>query len=389
MTALESFKKIIPPLSKPIQNRSLNDPGLSTVIDEPYKNVYSHGLESIYAIETIDLKSVRKIDSSPKVKSEKPKPAEINIPDQDDFDFGVNFRNWIVPFIKKEPIQVLNLSKHTEKCLIENGKPLLEHLLNSDLKDFVQIRGMGQGHIEEIRQQLNSYVDGANLDRSYSINFISLLKKIVSSQERKKTFVLLEKYDLQHIISLTPAENVEVRKLTLEKRQECLEEIVALITNDESLKTIKEDLKSIFNAFIIPWIDKRGGFATKAEIEMRLQMLSENGKCSLNVLNLIQEIFFQNKMLDSLLIKVEKDIFCSFKHHSELYQNIIETTKSYFYSMNVHYELDHLSCLIEREFAKNWIGFVDGYVSKILKQSPLFATARNKRDCLEIFRVSS
>jgi hypothetical protein len=383
MTTLESYKttSISPP--KTIQSRPNPE---NKPFEESYKLAYSHGLESIYAIETIDLKSVRRIETPSKIAPEKPKPQiRKNAPLQEEFDLGEEFRNWITPFIKREPIQVLNLSKHTEKCLIENGKKLLGDLIGFDLREFVSVRGMGQGHIEEIKQNLKAYINGYDLEKSDKVDFVSWIKCLVAAEDRKKAYVFLQAYELQDLISLTPGENVEVRKLTLEKKQECVEELLSHIVTTEYKKSVADDMLSIMNVFIKPWISRRGGFAAKEEIYERLNRISLDPTAATKVLNLLENVFFDKDLLPNFLIEADEGIYSSARYHSQAYELIVSNAHTYFYKPQVYYQFQELAALIERECAVNWIGFLDGYLEKVLRCSPQFHVIKGHSGKLEIY----
>lgn len=359
---------------------------LPQTFEEIYKTSYSHGLEAIYALENIDIKSVRRIENPSKSvyrKNEHKKAISLSI--QEEFDFGQEFRRWIPSFIKKEPIHVLEISKHAEKCLIENGKSTLGDLIGINLKDFVFLRGMGQGHIEEINQKLTDYLNGQNLDKSLQIDFSSWLKTLTAAYDRKKVFVVLELYDLCDIFSLTPGENVEVRKLTLEKRQEWIEEILKKITNPIQKKSIQHDMQQIFNAFFKSWIRQRKGFVTHDELKERMQQMSTNPRMCFSALNFFQNVFFEKQsFFNYFLQEVDNNVYCCDLLDSSNYKKVFLKTMSYFYKPSVYYPLNELIRLLEKEFAKSWTGFADGYIEKILRLSPSFQIIKNNLGCLEI-----
>jgi hypothetical protein len=115
---------------------------------------YSHGLESIYKIETIDVKSIRKLSDS------KPKVPTILLEEGEDhqlsFDFGPSFRSWISPITLLEPLQVLGLPKPIEKMLNEKEFRSVGDLQSGRLKEV----GLGQGHVEDIQLSLGRYLAG-------------------------------------------------------------------------------------------------------------------------------------------------------------------------------------------------------------------------------------
>ena len=72
------------------------------------KTAYSHGLEAIYAIENVDLRTLRKLQQNPLEElrpTPKPQRKVPGLENQYQLELGSGFRCWIAPFFKKEPIQ--------------------------------------------------------------------------------------------------------------------------------------------------------------------------------------------------------------------------------------------------------------------------------------------
>lgn len=389
MTTLESAKKAPTISPQGIQKRFATLQTDLQSFEEIYKTSYSHGLEAIYALESVDIKSVRRIDTAPKQTLKKLENKKLLLrPLQEEFDLGEEFRGWISSFVKNEPIHVLELSKHAEKCLVENGKSKLGDLVGVNLKDFVFLRGMGQGHIEEINQKLNAYLGDHDLDKCYKVDFSSWLKCLVAAQDRKRVYAFLESYDLSELVSLTPGENVEVRKLTLEKKQEWIEELLNKIAQPAQKKAVWADMQQVFNVFFKPWIRQRGGFAAKDELWERMQRISTNAAVSSNVLRFLQSVYFEslaNKDFFNLLLQeIDQNVYCCDAHHAYAYEKIIDQAMSYFYKPSIYYRLNELISLLEREFSRLWTGYPEGYIEKILRLSPVFSTTKGKSGQLEI-----
>lgn len=383
MTVIESLKKSS---SQTIQKRFNNPSSDSQTFEETYKTSYSHGLEAIYALENIDIKSIRRIESAPKISPKKTPPIKNAFTSlQGELDLGEEFRGWIPSFIKKEPLQVLELSKHAEKCLIENGFHQLGTLIGINLKDFVFLRGMGQGHIEEVNQKLHDYLDGRELDKCQKIDFFSWLKVLLAAQDRKKVHVLLEPYDLSHHFPLSPSEHVEVRKLSFEKKQEWMEELLAKLVTPQNKQAVQTDMELIFSVFFKPWIRQRQGFATLQELTERMQRISEDKKICHSVIAFFQEHFFEGKDLFSLFLKpIDHDLYSSDDFWQTVYKTIIDQTSTYFYSSKICYGLREITYLLEKEFARSWIGFTEGFIEKVLRLSPRYSLTKGFSGKLEI-----
>jgi hypothetical protein len=390
MTTLEKTQHLIKKNSEASQMGSSNPSTLSKSFEEVYKTSYSHGLESIYALETIDIKSVRPIQTiqPSKIETPKKKKQKFNQPDQLEFDFGDGFSNTISPFIKAEPIHVLGLSKHAEKCLLENNKLFLDDLIGQNLNQWVSIKGMGQGHIEEVRQKLQVYVGERPLEKTDKVDFLSWINSLVAAHDKRKIYVLLEKFGLSEMISLSPSESVDVKKLTLEKKQEWIQDILTFIATDENKNKVFSETNQIFTAFIKPWIALRGGFATTEELSERFERISEDRRLTERALDFMQNCFLITRnFLQLFLREVDNGIYSASEQDSFLFDLILAKAKSYFYKPGVYYTLIELVALLEKEFAKNWIGFREGYLKKVLKLSTHFEVSRSSGGSLTIHKV--
>lgn len=354
--------------------------------EDTYKTAYSHGLEAIYALENVDLKSIRRIEQpvkkEPLNNKEAPK-KNVKKQEQLEFDLGEEYRNWIPSFIKKEPIQVLELSSLVEKCLIANGKKILQDLIEADIQTFIFFKGMGQGHLDEIKFKLHQYVDDISLDCSEDIDFASWLRTLIAALNRKKAHVALQSFQLNALFPISPLENSEINRLTLEKRQEWIEEIQ--LQFKQSLPSVIEQMKAVTNAFIKPWMRKRNGIALKDELEERLQKVSVNGKISSDVLQFFSYTYFNQQFpLDPFLHPVSANVYCVDEIVAHHYHGIIEKALSYFYKNTIQYSLRQLIQFLERDFACSWQGFPEGFIEKVLLCDSHFHVGKNAQNNLTI-----
>lgn len=350
--------------------------------DETYKAAYSHGLENIYALENVDLKSIRRIEE-PKRNAAfsqlKPECLFIapGLENQLEFDFGDDFCGCMESFLVREPIHVLGLSRHAERCLLEHDKHVLRDLLHTDLREFVFFKGMGQGHIDEIQQKLKSYLDGRALQNCRQVDFCAWIRSLMADADRKKAYVCLELYQLADLLSLSPAENVEVRCLTLEKKQEWIEAALAQFRSEKYRQVVSIDMNRIVNIFVKPWMRQRFGFATQHELLERLEKISENSQVTSLAFNFFSEVYFDRvSPLNYFLYQVDEELYCADESSARQYRLIVERAHSYFYKSQISYTLPQLVNLLAREFAKDWQGFAQGFLEKVLRQSSRFRTRR-------------
>lgn len=356
--------------------------------EETHKLAYSHGLESIYKLENVDLKSIRPIVSSFPEKKEKSyhyQPPTYVANDQMELDLGDQFRGWMDSFVKMEPIHVLGLARHAEKCLLDHGKTILADLIGVDLKEWVFLKGMGQGHIEEVRQKLHHYLEGRLLTYCTRVDFASWIRSLAASFERKKTYVAMEPYHLSDFFTLSPGESVEVKRLTLEKKQEWVQEIIDELTTQKTKECVLANMRKVVDVFFKPWVQNRLGLATRSELLERMNRISEIPEVAVNVLSFFGEIYYKNDFpIGEYLYLVDKDLFCSDLSTVQTFERVILKARSYFYRRDVIYPLDDLVSLLEREFAASWQGFRNGFIEKVLRLSHQFHVKKAISGYLEI-----
>ncbi|MFV0339139.1 MAG: hypothetical protein ACK5MA_00710 [Parachlamydiaceae bacterium] len=270
------------------------------------RGAYTHGLEEIYKVETVDLKSVRRMEAKETTTSPiapailEPKNPQLPL------DFGPGYREWMTPFIDKEPIQVLDYNKQLEKWLLENGYNTIGALRHADLLSEPFVRKLGQGHREEVALRLNEYLKNKPVKETISIDFLSLLKCVVGRLEKKKLFVALKPLNLEEWITLSPMDQVDVKRIGKHEQSLWAQEV----KKGMDAELLSECFGRIAASWLIPWIEKRSGVADREEIKDYMLLRSSDAKAAEQVLS----YFFYpvEKMvphsLDSLFFSSEKEM---------------------------------------------------------------------------------
>lgn len=119
---------------------------------------------------------------------------------------------------------------------------------------------------------------------------------------------------------------------------------------------------------LIPWIEKRGGLATKDEIDERLERTTKTP-------------FIQD---DSSLIMVEESLFAARADLAEEFVKIKQLAMTYFYRHDLSYPLITLVSLMEKELAKEWRGMPRQLMIKWLTDSPTFCLYKDSDHTLTL-----
>lgn len=255
-------------------------------------SVYSHGLENIYALETIDVRSIRKMvvldPPAPQPKSPLKLSSAEGACTQMWLNMQPNVCPWIVPWVLQEPLCWLPLSKPLEKWVKSQGITSI-----GELRDASR-QGLGQGHVQELEESLNNYLAGQPLYRSSQPCFLSLIRLLLAPLERTEVYLALEPYQLHKWIALTPFEQMEVKKIAAHSLQE--RRLQALAKVDRS--RVRCAMQRIVSAFVYPWMVKRGGFASQEQIVSWLALSEEEAAASIRFLQELTPGLFDGLLPD-------------------------------------------------------------------------------------------
>lgn len=354
-----------------------NGPYLKS-FEETYKTAYSHGLEAIYALENVDVKSIRTInifDESPTETFLKPFTPPKSTP-QYDFNFGYPFFCQIPPFFLDEPIQSLELSRLAEKALLTHQKLKIRDLINDDLNHYAFLRGFGQGHIDEVRTKLSAFIAGRDPLHAETIDFASWLRVLTAEGDRKKWYFLLERYGLADLLPMTSSELIDLKKVTPSQRAEWERQAIQMADKGR----LNDTWKQLSARFVIPWIRARYEIASHKEINERLVKMSDQAEKAKQILHFMESAFYgdQSALAEQLISLNEAYFTLSLATQSD-YLAIRDQALTYFYHSNAKFTLSQLMRWIERDFACKWIGFPTGFIEKVLRIAPEFLVRKDEK----------
>lgn len=345
------------------------------------KKAYTHGFENIYALEKVDVKSIRKVTvnpTQPQQKSVSHQRLDFEDTQQLQLQFAfLDHEEKIKNFKLQEPFVVLQLSLQAEKRLLEMGIKTLQDLYILKQNGFSQAKNLGQGHIDEIEEKFFNYVGHYKEKKSY-IDFSSLLKCTLADLDSKHIHLLLTPYKLAHLFPITPGERMNVRHLQGLKKEEVLSKARLDVKKEDKVIFVSKAFEEVFDVFVLKWMQRRLNIARQDEIVERLLKKSQDPELAFNALNFFIETYF-NSALPFLknLIPLEDNLFTSSKELLENYKNIIAIAKSYFYSPIVNYPMHDFLILLNKEFARKWLSFDQSLVLNILKKSSSFRIRKN------------
>ncbi len=343
-------------------------PKITSAINETAQAAYTHGLEVIYALESVDPSSIRRIHSTPEPIASLPYQTFCE-PDQLELDFGLPYREWVEPLVFQEPINVLELSHHAEKVLLDNKKYILADLLELD----VHLPGLGQGHLDDIHTKLQAHIAGRDLKRSTIFDLEAFVRSLFRSCDRRALFVFLQDFGLQNICTLSTSAAAEVRRAGQGRLAQWKDEARCAAQTPEATAFFWSHLKESMEALVSPWIRRRGGIVTKSEILERLNRVTLGPQPVIPFLSCMKSIYSEDECLfERLYLSPTPGIYCADAYTKDIIQQSLKCAKSYFYQKNLVYPIGQLSQLVLKDLAKQWIQPSEEVLHKALSLCSIF-----------------
>lgn len=403
---------------------------------------YTHGLEDIYAIETIDVSTVRpmgsgdvaplrsvEVDEEPheleqevegavdvdppidltlaEVVESAVQPAVVVAHQRSDvaaadrmasnrdarrslgatseatdpvlsLDLGAPFRGWMPSMALDEPIGALGLSPQATGPLGDAGFLVLRDIVQLRKSGATSLQGMGQGHFDEMMQRLDAYLKGRDHDCCRKIDFTGLVRCVLSDVSAKDAHLACDQHGLEHLYPLNASQEMDLRRVSSEQLVARRADAVAKVSEEHHRAVLVEKLAEITEVFVRPWMRGRHGIATRSEVEERVEAVSTDVKDTRQVLRWIQDLFLKENPICSQLCKAAPGLYVSDTNVLEQYRALVVLARSYFYAPHVKYRLDELVARLEREMAVSWDSLPDGFIEKVLTESPTFAVRKGQ-----------
>lgn len=332
---------------------------------------YSHGLEKIYAFETINPKSVKSLA----VKIEKDSssishvtPFQPTATEQLQFNYGPYFEESLADFRLLEPISSLGLTTFAHKALASRQLKTVEEVILF----LKEPQGLGQGHLDELKTKLEAFVGKEPFKKRRTIHWQSLVRLLCHDLEAKERYVLLARYGLQELYPITLVEQQEVNRWS----EEQIEKAHHLVRDKRAM--LDASLFKIQEAFIRPWMRLQDGLCSKKEILAHLFQLSEDRTHFYEIQQMLQAL-----ATPLTLPLVDHDLYASDAAYALAYRNVIELLKSYFYQPFVRYPVKQLVHFAYVELIRQGHSLSARFIEKVLTHSSLFIVGHAESGQLE------
>lgn len=355
-----------------------------------YKKAYSHGLEEIYALETVDISSVRRIEvaeiSSEHAPATKKVAASLQ---QHELPLGAEFASGLNSFVLEEPIEALPIGINVVKTLKNEDFLRIADLIDIEPMQLVR-RGLGQGHIDELKKALETYLQDRTLYHTDHVDFEAWMRCMLPMQEKKKTLSILQEYHLEYVVSLTLHEKAETRRATKEMQKRWEQEVKEFCRSPQQMNLFRRRRTQVADVFIKPWMRQREGLAKEYELINRLERTALQNHDVRHFIACMQSLIGETHFfLKHHLIEVEEATYAVDPTVAKHYQQIIAMTDTYFYKPYVTYFFDELTTLILKECASRWIALTESFVRHVLRASKRYHVQKDQSGVLVVRRTQA
>jgi len=212
---------------------------------------------------------------------------------------------------------------------------------------------------------------------SRRIDFVCWIKELMKDIAAMHAYLTLEPYQLHTLYELTSFELAEVRSLSYEAKEAWISETLERLLGETY--TVMEQVQAISDYALRPWVAHRGGIAAFYEIQERLLRLSGDEDTSERCLQFMSELFFDGKpIFTDLLPEVAQNLYAVDRTAALRFEQVQNKALSYFVNSQSLYTFRQLVSFVEREFARDWTDFHEGFVEKVCRRSNLFRVRKNR-----------
>lgn len=311
------------------------------------------------------------------------KPEAIS---QMEFDFGQGFRHWLPSAVLEQPIQTLELSPLAYRALDHKGMRFIGDLLDKHGQVYGRFEGLGQGHIDEIRSKVAQLTCGRELIYNFQLEPESWVQSLFADSDKVGAYLYLKPFSLETLIKLNKEQEVSVKHLFDDQKKQHVQAIDHMLSHSEKKSYIEKKIKEVFSAFILPWVQQRGGLVKSYEVKERWLNISNKRLLAGRLWDFLEKVYFSEQDIYGLsLLCIEKGkVYAIDKLALKNYRLIMKIVSSYFYTPEVTYELNDLVRLIGRESSWYWKKFPEGFVEKAILFSGELQKSRSTKGDLMI-----
>ena len=218
----------------------------------------------------------------------------------------------------------------------------------------------------------------------------NFLRSLLNDIEFDQRFLVLENFGLEDIFHWTKEEKALVKHLSKQQKEETYSKAWKQVTQDSKKLRAKKWMKEISESYLAPWVRRRQGMVKEFEVLERAYSIVVEPVSFSKYYEFLKKAYFngKNPFLVSLPT-LDQKVFFSDEYTKNEAEKITKKTLTYFYKPFLEYSLDELESFVEREFAKEWLGFFPGFVRQVIRNSGLFRVRKRANHQLTVKLTSN
>jgi hypothetical protein len=171
----------------------------------------------------------------------------------------------LTPLRLLEPLSSLALTPFALKAAKGSGASTVGELASLVFEREKECRGMGQGHIEEIRRKIEQFVGHPPYALEQSLDLGSLLRLTLLPLEGSDRGIIVTRCQLQSTVALLPQESKEAEMALLLDREGKFRRALVAAQPKVAAPT-RSLLERVFTGFVRPSLARRGGIVHEQEL---------------------------------------------------------------------------------------------------------------------------
>jgi hypothetical protein len=233
----------------------------------------------------------------------------------------------IPPLRLTEPITSLQLTPFALKAARSTGVKNV-----GELATFIwqkEGKGLGQGHIEEIRRKIEQFVGKPPFLHEHIIDWTALLRLALSPLESTDKSILVTYTQVQSLVPLSPQETKEAQILLHRNAKEKFQDTL-IKAQKKTIEVLQPLTSTVFKSLVKPLILKRGGVVHSLELN---ELLLEHGTISSyplfdKTICLLESLLGQTPLFLSQLYHVPKSFWAISPSYQRLANTVLEDAHS-------------------------------------------------------------
>lgn len=333
---------------------------------------FGEGFEAIYRFEEIDERAVRRLKTlslKTDLASAAPSVLSHSTPsdnavlwkergEQAHFKWGHLGVRSLRSLKFGELIAALGLSAHIETRLIDSGLRLVGDLVDEH-GIFKKLQSLTHFQAEEVHQALARYFQSCSTGLVSEFENKHLIRIIFAPFDRRFAHCYLQQHNLQEIISLSEGQSQEVRRWSASQIAHARQQVEQQLKKNSKEKWVLATLRKVADALILPWMETRGGLATRKEIEEWLDQHSQMKGINDKIANFLITVyqwpkFIWSPSLHCVAPHCADELFASSASRLRDCEELLCSIDRCFYRCGQSYSLDFILTWMRNDWAMRW-----------------------------------